>query len=141
MKNKQTIYKIRLGVINMNKMLNLKRWALLGATTDTTRFGYKIFRELEDRGYTVYGINPKYDSIDGIKLYKSIEELPELIDGINVIVNPKITLEALPKIKAKGIKNVWFQPGSFNEEVIEEAKKLGFNIELEDCMHVELLKS
>ena len=141
MKNKQTIYKIRLGVINMNKMLNLKRWALLGATTDTTRFGYKIFRELEDRGYTVYGINPKYDSIDGIKLYKSIEELPELIDGINVIVNPKITLEALPKIKAKGIKNVWFQPGSFNEEVIEKAKKLGFNIELEDCMHVELLKS
>lgn len=141
MKNKQTIYKIRLGVINMNKMLNLKRWALLGATTDTTRFGYKIFRELEDRGYTVYGINPKYDSIDGIKLYKSIEELPELIDGINVIVNSKITLEALPKIKAKGIKNVWFQPGSFNEEVIEEAKKLGFNIELEDCMHVELLKS
>ncbi len=140
MKNKQTIYIIRLGVINMNKMLNLKRWALLGATTDTTRFGYKIFRELEDRGYTVYGINPKYDSIDGIKLYKSIEELPELIDGINVIVNPKITLEALPKIKAKGIKNVWFQPGSFNEEVIEEAKKLGFNIELEDCMHVELLK-
>jgi len=124
----------------MNKMLNLKRWALLGATTDTTRFGYKIFRELEDRGYTVYGINPKYDYIDGIKLYKSIEELPELIDGINVIVNPKITLEALPKIKAKGIKNVWFQPGSFNEEVIEEAKKLGFNIELEDCMHVELLK-
>ena len=124
----------------MNKMLNLKRWALLGATTDTTRFGYKIFRELEDRGYTVYGINPKYDSIDGIKLYKSIEELPELIDGINVIVNPKITLEALPKIKAKGIKNVWFQPGSFNEEVIEEAKNLGFNIELEDCMHVELLK-
>jgi len=124
----------------MNKMLNLKRWALLGATNDTTRFGYKIFRELEDRGYTVYGITPKYDSIDGIKLYKSIEELPELIDGINVIVNPKITLEALPKIKAKGIKNVWFQPGSFNEEVIEEAKKLGFNIELEDCMHVELLK-
>jgi len=43
-------------------------------------------------------------------------------------------------LKAKGIKNVWFQPGSFNEEVIEEAKKLGFNIELEDCMHVELLK-
>ena len=124
----------------MNKMLNLKRWALLGATNDTTRFGYKIFRLLEDKGYTVYGINPKYASIDGIKLYKSIEELPEVIDGINIIVNPKIALESLPKIKAKGIKNVWFQPGSFNEEVIEEAKKLGFNIEVANCMHVELNK-
>jgi predicted CoA-binding protein len=140
MKIIQTIYKIKLGVINMNEMLNLKRWALLGATNDTTRFGYKIFRLLEDKGYTVYGINPKYASIDGIKLYKSIEELPEVIDGVNIVVNPKISLEALPKIKAKGIKNVWFQPGSFNEEVIEEAKKLGFNIEVENCMHVELLK-
>jgi predicted CoA-binding protein len=140
MKIIQTIYKIKLGVINMNEMLNLKRWALLGATNDTTRFGYKIFRLLEDKGYTVYGINPKYASIDGIKLYKSIEELPEIIDGVNMVVNPKISLEALPKIKAKGIKNVWFQPGSFNDEVIEEAKKLGFNIEVENCMHVELLK-
>ncbi|MEG0133344.1 MAG: CoA-binding protein [Clostridium sp.] len=124
----------------MNKMLKLKRWALLGATDDTTKFGYKIFRLLEDKGYTVYGINPKYDSIDGIKVYKSIDELPEVIEGVNIIVNPKIALDALPKIKAKGIKNVWFQPGSFNDEVIEKAKELGFNIEVENCMHVELNK-
>ncbi|MEG1255558.1 CoA-binding protein [Clostridium sp.] len=124
----------------MNEMLNLKRWALLGATSDETRFGYKIFRLLEDKGYTVYGINPKYDFIDGIKIYKSIDELPEIIDGVNIIVSPKVALNALPKIKAKGIKNLWFQPGSFNDEVIDKAKELGFNIELEDCMHIELKK-
>jgi len=124
----------------MNKMLDLKRWAVLGATSDETRFGYKIFRLLEDKGYTVYGINPKYDVIDGIKIYKAIDELPEDVDGVNIIVNPKVALNALPNIKAKGIKNVWFQPGSFNQQVIDRAKELGFNIELEDCMHIELKK-
>ena len=124
----------------MCDMLKLKRWALLGATDDKSKYGYKIFRALEDKGYTVYGINPKYDTIDGIKIYKSIDEVPAIIDGINIIVNPKIALASLPAIKAKGIKNLWFQPGSFNEEVIAEAKEMGFNIENEKCMYVELNK-
>lgn len=124
----------------MSDMLRLKRWALLGATEDKSKFGYKIFRTLEDKGYTVYGINPKYDTIDGIKVYKDIAEVPEVVEGINIIVNPKIALVSLPAIKAKGIKNLWFQPGSFNDEVIAKAKDLGFNIENEKCMYVELNK-
>ena len=124
----------------MSDMLKLKRWALLGATDDKSKFGYKIFRTLEDKGYTVYGINPKYDTIDGIKIYKDINEVPAVVDGINIIVNPKITLASLPAIKAKGIKNLWFQPGSFNDEVIAKAKEMDFNIEVEKCMYVELNK-
>ena len=124
----------------MSDMLKLKRWALLGATDDKSKFGYKIFRALEDKGYTVYGINPKYDVIDGIKIYKSIDDVPAIVEGINIIVNPKIALASLPAIKAKGIKNLWFQPGSFNDEVIGTAKEMGFNIENEKCMYVELNK-
>ncbi len=124
----------------MKEMIELKRWALLGATDDKSKFGYKIFKSLGDKGYTVYGINPKYNSIDGIKIYKSVEDLPEIIEGINIIVNPKIALASLPAIKAKGINNLWFQPGSFNDEVIAKAKEMGFNIEIEKCMYVELEK-
>lgn len=124
----------------MSDMLKLKRWALLGATDDKSKYGYKIFRTLEDNGYTVYGINPKYDTIDGLKVYKSIDEVPAVVDGINIIVNPKIALASLPAIKEKGIKNLWFQPGSFNDEVIDKAKEMDFNIEIEKCMYVELNK-
>lgn len=124
----------------MNDMLKFKRWALLGATDDKEKYGYKIFRSLEDKGYTVYGINPKYETIDGIKVYKSIDDVPAIVDGINIIVNPKIALASLPAIKAKGIKNLWFQPGAFNDEVIAKAEEMGFNIEKEKCMYVELNK-
>jgi len=114
----------------MNEMMNLKTWALLGATPDESRFGYK--------GYEVYGINPKYDEIDGMKIYRSIQELPEGIEGINIIVNPKVSLNSLEEIKKAGIKNLWFQPGSFDEEVIAKAKELGFNLEYQQCLFVEL---
>lgn len=124
----------------MKDMFQLKRWALLGVTDDKSKYGYKIFRALEDKGYTVYGVNPKYDTIDGIKIYKTIDDVPAVVDGVNIIVNPKIALASLPAIKAKGIKNLWFQPGSFNDEVIAAAKEMDFNIEVEKCMYVELNK-
>jgi uncharacterized protein len=122
----------------MNKMLNLKTWALLGATPDESRFGYKILKRLDEKGYNVYGINPKYDEIAGLKIYHSIEELPQGVEGVNIIVNPKVAINSLDKIKNLGIKNLWFQPGSFDEEVITKAKEMGFNIEYQQCLFVEL---
>lgn len=122
----------------MNEMLKIKTWALLGATPDESRFGYKILKRLNEKGYEVYGINPKYNEIDGMKIYQSIEALPNGIEAINIIVNPKVALGSLEKIKTAGINNLWFQPGSFDEEVIAKAKEMGFNIEYHQCLFVEL---
>lgn len=124
----------------MVEMLSMKRWALLGATQDRDKYGYKIFKSLEENGYTVYGVNPKYNSIDGIKIYNSLDELPCTLEAINMVVNPKISLDSLDKIKEKGIKNIWFQPGSFDERVIERAREMGFNIEYHNCLYAELNK-
>lgn len=124
--------------INMNDMIKLKRWAILGATNDESKFSYKIFKSMEKGGYMVYPVNPKYNLIDGIKVFNSIEELPKIVDGIIMVVSPKVSLISLDKIKEKGIKNVWFQPGSFNEEVINKAQQLEFNIENKLCIYKQL---
>lgn len=122
----------------MNEMLNYKTWALLGATPDESRFGYKILKKLDEKGYVVYGINPKYDEIDGMNICHSVEELPKGVEAINIIVNPKVSLNSLDAFKKAGIKNLWFQPGSFDEDVISKAKEMGFNIEYNQCLYVEL---
>ncbi|MGL4731170.1 MAG: CoA-binding protein [Clostridium sp.] len=121
-----------------DKMLQLKKWAVLGATDDESKFGYRILKRLHEKEYIVYGLNPKYEDIDGIPVFNSVEDLPEKVDVVNVIVNPKIAMGSLAMIKEAGIENVWFQPGSFNEEVIERAKELGFNVEYDHCAFVEL---
>ncbi len=125
----------------MNEMLNMKRWALLGATQDRDKYGYKIFKSLEENGYTVYGVNPKYNSVDGIKIYNSLDDLPATLEAIDMVVNPQISLNSLEKIKEKGIKNIWFQSGSFDERVIEKAREMGFNIEYHKCLYAELKES
>ena len=118
-------------------MFKKEVWAVIGITDKTERFGYKIPKLLEEKNYRVYGVNPKLDELEGIKVYKNLSQVPEKIDVINMIVNPKFAKTYLEEAKELGIKNVFFQPGSYQEETIEYAKELGFNI-VTDCVYASL---
>lgn len=120
------------------EMIKMKKWAVVGVTDDRSKYGYKIFKKLNDQGYIVHGVNPKYSEIEGYKIYNSIKDIPEKIECVSVIVNPKISNKLLDDISELGIKNVWFQPGSFDQGTIDKAKKIGLNIVYYDCLYVEL---
>ncbi|KAB3535935.1 CoA-binding protein [Alkaliphilus pronyensis] len=123
---------------NKKEMLSKKNWAVVGVTPAVEKFGYRIFSKLQEHGYRVYGVNPKYDEVDGEKIHNSLKELPVVPDCISVVVNPKATLSMLEEIKDIGVKYVWFQPGTFNEEVIEKAEEYGLNYVYYDCVLVAL---
>ncbi|WP_130806730.1 CoA-binding protein [Senegalia massiliensis] len=123
--------------MNKKDMLEKKVWAVLGVTPNESKFGYKIYKKLKDHDYKVYPINPKYDEINGEKCYESIEELPETPDVLDFVVPPQVSLSALDEVNKKGIKNVWFQPGTSDKNVIEKAKENNLNI-VEDCVLVAL---
>ncbi|MBU5677666.1 CoA-binding protein [Alkaliphilus sp. MSJ-5] len=120
------------------EMLSKKVWAVVGATPDSEKFGYKIYKKLKDHGYTVYGVNPKYESLDGDRLYSSLKDLPEKPECIDMVVNPKVTKSTLTEIKELGIEYVWFQPGTFDEDIIDMAEEDGLQIVYYDCVLVAL---
>lgn len=122
----------------MQELLALQNWAVVGATQDTSKFGYKVFKKLRDRGYNVYPVNPKQEEVDGIKCYNSISDITENIDVVSMIVNPKIGMEVIDKAHEKGIKNIWCQPGAESQELIEKAKSYGMKIIYHECVLVEL---
>lgn len=95
-----------------------KSYAIIGASNDTDKYGNKVFKDLQSAGYTVIPINPKQTEIEGVKAYKKVTEVPEKIDVAVLVVPPKVSLAVLPEIKEKGIKEVWFQPGSESDEAI-----------------------
>lgn len=121
----------------IEEMFQLKEWAVLGATTNTHKFGFKIFKKLVSCHFNVTPINPFYDSIDGIKCLPDLKEQGQ-IRVVNVVVSPEKALIALDDIKASGIDYVWFQPGSYDEEVIEKALGLGLKVVYGYCVLVEL---
>lgn len=93
-------------------------YAIVGASNNENKFGYKIFKSLLNSKYNVYAVNPKEKQVLGQKCYKSLSEIPEDIDVVNFVVPSNVTLKVLEEAFELGIEKVWFQPGSFNENCI-----------------------
>ena len=125
---------------NKEEMLEKNLWAVVGVTGNKDKYGYKIWKKLIQHNYETYGINPNYDEIEGEKIYHSLKELPKKVDVIDMVVPPKIGTHTLDEAKEAGVEYIWFQPGTFNDEIINKAKSMGFKILYDDCVLATLVK-
>lgn len=121
-------------------MLERKRWAVLGASANPSKFGYRIFKLLLRYGYEVYPVNPRETEIDGLPCFPSLLDLPVIPDVVDFVVPPAVALVALEDCKRLGIKNVWLQPGVNTPEVIAKAELLGLTFIADRCAMVESSK-
>ncbi|WDV47583.1 CoA-binding protein [Clostridiaceae bacterium M8S5] len=120
-----------------DKMLKMKKWAVVGVTEDKSKYGYKIYKKLKDKGYEVYPISVKNSKINGEKAYKRLSELPVKVDVVDFVVNPSIGISIISQCKELDIKNVWLQPGTISEEIIKYAQENDIN-QYQGCVLVAL---
>ncbi|MBM7559126.1 putative CoA-binding protein [Marinitoga litoralis] len=102
---------------------NIKKIGLVGATTNKSKFGYKILKDLVSKGYDVYPVTPNYEEIEGIKTYKSVKDLPE-VDVLNFVVPPAIGLKITKEAYENGFRKFWYQPGAESQEIKEYLESL-----------------
>ena len=95
-----------------------KRFAVVGATTDTKKYGNEIFRNLTSRGYEVYPVNPRLKELEGTKCYPSLSNIPVKVDVVNFVVPPPVTEEILKECKELELDRIWLQPGSESEAAV-----------------------
>src|SRR4051812_8901822 len=104
--------------------------AILGASSDHTKFGNKAVRAFLARGYTVYPINPKGGEVEGLPILKSLGEIPTdvKLNKISVYLPPPVGLKILPEIAARGCDELWLNPGADSDELVAAAEKQGLNV-------------
>ena len=95
-----------------------KRFAIVGATDNTKKYGYEIFKNLRSRGYEVYPVNPKLKELEGVKCYPSLADIPVRVDVVDFVVPPGVTEATLKECKKLGFERIWLQPGSESEAAI-----------------------
>ncbi len=99
--------------------------AIIGASADPAKFGNKAVRAYVQQGWTVYPVNPKEATIEGIPVYKSIRDIPGPVDEASVYLPPHLVPAILTEIAAKGIKKVWLNPGCESDDAMDRAEELG----------------
>ncbi len=114
--------------------------ALVWASNDKSKYGNKILHNLISKWHLVLPVNPKEDFIETIKCYKSLSEIKNKIDVINLVTPPKVTLEVLKEVLNLWIKKVWCQPGASDEKVIEFLKANEFDYIVDACIMIENIK-
>ncbi len=118
-------------------MLEKKVWAVVGANTDQSKYGNMIFRKLLSKGYVVYPVNPNYEEVEGHKCYKDLSSLPERPEVIDMVVSPNRGKAVIEEAARLGIRNIWFQPGSHDDEILQLAEDKGLTA-VQACVLVAL---
>lgn len=102
--------------------------AIIGASADRSKYGNKSVRAHMKAGFDVYPINPRCDTVEGLKCYPSIADVPlARLNSVSMYVPPTVGITLLPAIAAKGCDELWLNPGSESDALILEAQRLGLN--------------
>ena len=116
------------------------RYAIIGASNDPKKYGNIVMITLMESGYDVVPVNPKGGEILGKKVYPSISDAGS-IDVAVMVVPRQVTAKLVQEINQKGIKKVWFQPGSESIESINYCLDNKIDCIHNACIMVESKKS
>ncbi|MEE1621771.1 CoA-binding protein [Zafaria sp. J156] len=117
---------------------NTRSIAIVGASNKPSRASYFVATYLlSSTSYTVYFVNPVVDEILGQPVYKSLADLPEAPDLVEVFRKHDDLPGVLEEAKAAGAKTLWLQLGSWHEQVAADAEAAGLNVVMDRCVKIE----
>jgi len=103
----------------IKEFMSQKKFAVVGATDNIEKYGNQIFNNLRRRGYEVYPVNPRLQTIEGVKCYATLSEIPVKVDVVDFVVPPSATESILKECLELGLERIWLQPGSESENAIK----------------------
>lgn len=115
-------------------------YAILWASNNTEKYGYKVFKDLLDAGYKVIAINPNEKKILNQKVFPNISNYKEKIDIVIFVVPPKVTEIVLHEIMKNKISHVRMQPWSESDVAINFCKQNKINYIANACIMIEKQK-
>jgi predicted CoA-binding protein len=106
----------------------MKTIAVIGASNDRAKFGNKALRAYRAEGYAVIPINPHEATVEGVRAYASVLDVPDPIDMATVYVQPDVALRLLDEFERKGIPEIWVNPGAESDALLAEARRRKLNV-------------
>ena len=121
-----------LRILRQNRTL-----AVVGLSANWYRPSYFAAKYMQEHGYRIIPVNPRYPQILGEKCYASLRDVPEKIDLVDVFRKtqdvPPIAEDAI----AVGARVLWQQLGVRNEAAAARARAAGLEAVMDRCVKIE----
>ena len=114
-----------------------KTIAVVGLSADWFRPSFFAAKYMQEHGYRVIPVNPKYPEILGEKCYRSLREIPEKIDIVDVFRKTADVMPVAEDAIAIRAKVLWQQLGVKNEAAAAKARAAGLETVMDRCVKIE----
>lgn len=120
----------------------VKTIAMVGASSDPTKFSYGVLRVLHETGYDMIPVNPAEagNEIRGLKVYPSLSAIDRPVDMVQVFRTSEAAYEVTEEAIRIGAKVVWMQLGVRNDAAARLAEAAGLKVVMNRCPKIELFR-
>src|SRR6266481_4848981 len=110
--------------------------AVVGASRDPSKAGGSVPVGLQQRGFRIIPINPYADTLFGERVYRSLLDVPEKIDLVDVFRPAADAPEIARQAVAVGAKALWLQEDIRSAEARRIAESAGLEYVEDECTAV-----
>lgn len=116
---------------------NHRTIAVVGLSADWFRPSYFAAKYMQENGYRIIPVNPKYTEILGETCYPSLKDIPHPVDIVDVFRKPADTPAIAQESVDIGAKVFWLQLGVINQDAQAIAENAGLTVVADRCVKIE----
>ena len=114
--------------------------AVVGLSSDPYRASNSVAGYMKQNGYKIIPVNPNETEVHGERAYKSLAEVPEKIDLVDVFRRAEEAGAAVDDAIRVGAKAVWLQESVIDEAAAQRALDAGLLVVMDLCWLKEHIK-
>ena len=111
--------------------------AVIGASSDRSKFGNKAVRAYLRMGWTVYPVHPRAERIEDLPAVRSVREVEEPLQRVLLYLPPELGLTVLADVAAVKPAEFWVNPGAESDALLDQARQLGLET-IQACAIVDV---
>jgi predicted CoA-binding protein len=111
--------------------------AIVGLSADWWRPSYFAAKYMQEHGYRIIPVNPKYTEVLGEKCYPTLAAIPDAVDIVDVFRKSEDCAPIAKQAAAIGAKTLWLQLGVENTEAQQIAEAAGLAVVMNRCVKIE----
>ena len=114
--------------------------AVVGLSSKKVRPSYGVAEYMQAQGYRIIPVNPNESEVLGEKTYRSLEEVPEHIDIVDIFRRSEFVGPIVDSAIRVGANAVWMQEGVVHEEAAKKARDAGLAVVMDRCILKEHMR-